>query len=226
MRLSVALIMLAFFMASPVHAVDNRAAFWLGAQADGGLGGNGWSNWLTMGQIQYRAFDALDGTRQALGLLGLGYRLDRGWRIHARIGYYHTDSPAIGTFREIRAAQSASWAGPAWGRFNLRFRGMLEQRTFDERGGTAWRFRPRIGLEWPAARFDQVDWMVFSESFVDLRELDWVDRGLNQHRFYLGARIPLKVGLNLETGYQAQWLNPLDTGDLVNHTLVAMFRYR
>ncbi len=209
-----------------VQAVENRAAFWMGAQIDGDLGSADWSNWLYMAQAQYRAFDALDGTRQALGRVGLGYRLNRGWRVYARFDYYVTDSPAIGTFHETRAQQSANWTGSAWGRVNVRFRGMMEQRWIDERDGTAWRFRPRLGLEWPSNHFNHVDWMLFSESFFDLRELDWVDRGFNQQRFFFGARIPLAAGVNLETGYQAQWLNPLGTGDLVNHTLVGMFRFR
>lgn len=208
------------------HAVEDRAAFWLGAQVDGDFGGADGSNWLYMGQAQYRAFDALDGTRQALGRVGLGYRLNRGWRIYARFDYYVTESPAIGTFHESRTQQSANWAGPAWGRVNLRFRAMIEQRRIEERDGTAWRFRPRFGLEWPSQRLQHVDWIVFSESFFDLRDLEWVDRGFNQQRFFFGARIPLAAGVNLETGYQVQWLNPLGTGDLVNHTLVGMFRFR
>ena len=213
--------------ASPAtHAVENRSALWLGAQVDGDLGKDDWSNWLYMAQAQYRTFDAFDGTRQALGRLGLGYRLNRGWRVYGRVDYYQTRSPVIGTFREFRTQQSANWGGPAWGRVNLRFRGMLEQRWIDERDGTAWRFRPRIGLEWPSARFEHVDWMVFSESFFDLRELEWVDRGFNQQRFFFGARIPVTSLLRVETGYQYQWLNPWGTGDLVNHTLVAMFRFR
>ena len=213
-------------VSSTVHAVENRSALWVGAQVDGDLGTTDWPNWLYMAQAQYRAFDALDGTRQALGRLGLGYRLDRGWRIYGRLDYYQTHSPLIGTFREIRTQQSANWGGPAWGRVYLRFRGMLEQRWIDERDGTAWRFRLRIGLEWPSQNLEHMDWMVFSESFFDLRELDWVDRGFNQQRFFFGARIPLGVGLHLEAGYQYQWLNPWGTGDLVNHTLVGMFRFR
>jgi hypothetical protein len=217
---------LSLCIAPSADAVENRTALWLGAQVDGDLGKDDWSNWLYMAQAQYRTFDAFDGTRQALGRLGLGYRLNRGWRIYGRADYYQTRSPVTGTFNEFRVQQSANWGGPAWGRVNLRFRGMLEQRWIDERDGTAWRFRPRIGLEWPARRFEHVDWMVFSESFFDLRELDWVDRGFNQQRFFFGARIPLGVGLHLEAGYQYQWLNPWGTGDLVNHTLVGMFRFR
>ena len=68
--------------------------------------------------------------------------------------------------------------------------------------------------------------MIFAESFFDLRELGWVDRGWNQQRFFAGARLPVSARLAVETGYQYQWFNPFGTGDLVNHTLVAMFRYR
>ena len=219
-------LVLLLLMPNVASAVDNRSALWIGAQVDGDFGGDRWSNWLYMAQAQYRAFDALDGTRQALGRLGVGYRLDRGWRLYGRLDYYTTRAPAIGSFQEVRTQQSANWVGPGWGRVNLRFRAMLEQRWIDARDGTAWRFRPRIGLEWPSQRFEHWDWMVFSESFFDLRELDWVDRGFNQQRFFFGARIPLATGLHVETGYQVQWLNPRGVDDLVNHTLVGMFRFR
>lgn len=208
------------------NAVNNQAALWTGVQLDGELGHSGDSNWLYMGQAQYRAFDAFDGTRQALGRIGLGYRLGDGWRVYGRLDYYQTRSPTFGTFNEFRMQQFASWRVPAWGRVNLRFRGLLEQRWNDRRDSTAWRFRPRIGLEWPSQQFETVDWLLFSESFFDLRPLDRVDTGLNQQRFFLGARIPLAPGLRVEAGYMAQWLNPLGTGDLVNHTLVSMFRFR
>lgn len=213
-------------LAPAAQAVEDSSAAWIGAQIDGDLGGTDWSNWLFMAQGQYRAFEAFEGTRQALGRLGIGYRLERGWRVYGRLDYYHTDSPQAGTFREVRAQQLATWGGPAFGRVNLRFRGMLEQRWINERDGTAWRFRPRIGLEWASQRFDHVDWMLFSETFFDLRELVWVDRGINQQRFFIGARIPLRPELHLETGYQYQWFNPLGTGDRVSHTLVGIFRFR
>jgi hypothetical protein len=219
-------LLLGIGVAPRAEAVDNAGAAWLGVTFDGDFGREDWSPWMYMASAQYRAFDALDGTRQAVGQLGLGYRLDRGWRVSARLGYYHTDAPAVGTFHELRAQQLATWRGPAWGRVSLRFRAMLEQRWVDERSGTGWRFRPRLGLEWPSKRFERIDWMVFAESFFDLRELDWVGRGWNQQRFFVGARLPVRTRLMVEPGYQYQWVNPFGTGDLVNHTLVATFRYR
>lgn len=207
-------------------AVEDRSAAWLGAAYNSFLGDEETHRWLYTVQGEYRAFDAFDGTRQALGRLGFGRRFDSGLRLWLRADYYHTHSPLVGSFREYRLQQLAFMPLGNWGATRISVRAILEQRWIERQDGTGWRLRPQLRFERPWAAHPEVDWVGWIEPFYDLRETAWVDTGWNQNRVFLGARIQLAPGLNLETGYQHQWLAPGERNDLVNHTLVAMFRFR
>lgn len=222
----VLLALLAACWSSAAPAVDDSSAAWIGFRLDGDFGDEDWSSWLYMAQTEYRLFDALEGTRFAMVRGGVGYRIDRNWRAFVQADYRHTHSPDLGTFREKRLRQMVSWAGPGLGSTTLRLRFLLEQRWIDEREGTGLRFRPRVRVDFPIRGRPGVNGIVFMETFHDLRSTAWVDSGWNEKRLFLGARLPLRSGLDVETGYLAQWIDPFGTGDRLSHTLVAMFRYR
>lgn len=215
----------ALCLALPAAAVDDSSAAWLGVQRSGNFTGENWSSWLYMAQTEYRRFDALEGTRLAMVRGGLGYRFDRNWRAFVQADYRYTYTPELGTFREKRLREMLLWAGPGWASTTLRLRFLLEQRWIDERRGTGWRFRPRVRVDFPIQGRPGVNGIVFAETFHDLRSTDWVDSGWNEKRLFLGARLPLRSGLDVETGYLAQWIDPFGTGDRLSHTLVAMFRF-
>jgi len=220
------LVLAALTGAGPAAAVNDDSAAWFGVTRNGDFGDEDWSSWLYTAHVEYRLFDALEGTRQAVARGGVGHRLQGGWRAFVQADYRQSHSPALGTIREQRLREMVQWTGPGWGPTALRLRFLLEQRWIDERDGTAWRFRPRVGVDFPLGEGKSANGIVFAETFHDLRSTSWVDSGWNEKRLFLGVRLFVRPGMNVDTGYLAQWVNPFDTGDQLNHTLVAMFRYR
>ncbi|MFM7403828.1 MAG: DUF2490 domain-containing protein [Erythrobacter sp.] len=78
----------------------------------------------------------------------------------------------------------------------------LEQRTFEEREGTAWRLREFVQLRAPLNKNNRL--VIFSEPFVDLDE-DPVQRGgLSIWRNFVGVSIPLAKGIEVVPGYLNQ----------------------
>ncbi len=212
--------------APAARAVEDGSALWLGVTRNGFFDEDAERRKLWTLQVDYRAFDALEGARQVVGRAGIGHRFDNGLRLWLRAGYVHADSDSTGTLREVRGEQLAYLPLGRLGDAQVSLRAMLEQRRLEHRDGTAWRLRARLRFEGPLIPEKAVDWVAWVEPFQSLNSTVWTRSGWNQNRIFLGVNVTLAQDLNLEAGYQHQWLNPLETGDQVNHTLLAVLRIR
>ncbi len=206
-------------------AVEDDYALWLSVLKNGRLGHSGASSWRYMVQADYRLFNALEGTRQATGRTGIGYRLPRGFSVWLRYDYQYTQAREAGSIRQNRLQQVVNWAGDGPGITTLKFRGILEERRVENLDGTSLRLRLRAGVEWPMKSRAGANWIASFESFYDLRTLAWVDEGWNQNRAFFGASLPLPGTGHLELGYMNQWGNPLGDRDLMSHTLLLQYRF-
>lgn len=209
----------------PARAVDNQYGVWLSATTGGELGAAEASRWFWSLEGQYRRFDTFDGTRQLLARAFVGYKLGGGWRTGMRYDHFHNDSNRLGSFHENRFSPVTEWTGKGPGTSTLRVRGILEFRHIKNRSGTGVRFRPRVRFEWPMQDVDDAVWVTWVEPFFDLRETDWTDTGWNQNRIFFGARLPISNNTKLEIGYQNVLANPLELGDISNHTMFAQLRF-
>lgn len=219
------LLLLLAFGSGNARAVDNQYGIWLSATTSGDLGASENTPWYWALEGQYRRFDTFDGTRQLLARSFIGYKLGGGWRAGMRYDHFHNDSNRLGSFHENRFSPLAEWTGDGPGNSTIKLRGILEFRHIKNRSGTAYRFRPRVRLEWPMANKADSLWIAWFEPFIDLREVSWAEQGWNQNRFFLGARVPISPKTKLEIGYQNVWANPLDSGDISNHTIFAQLRF-
>ncbi len=211
--------------AQHVYGVDDDYALWLSASTSGELGKTQQTLWRYMFHGEYRLFNALEGTRQAVGRTGVGYQLPRGFSVWLRYDYHHTDTQELGAFRENRLQQVVNWAGDGPGITTLKLRGILEERWLEGFEGTGVRLRLQAQLEWPLKARPGANWMFSVEPFYDLRTLSWVENGWNQNRTMLGASLPLTRGHRLELGYMNQWGSPFGDRDIMSHTLWAHYRF-
>lgn len=211
--------------AQKAHAVEDDYALWLLTSTSGELGSAEQSPWRYMLHGEYRLFNTLEGTRQAVGRTGVGYQLRSGFSFWLRYDYHYTDSQELGTFGENRLQQVVNWAGEGPGFSTLKLRGILEERWLEGFEGTGVRLRLQAQLEWPLKARPGANWIVSVEPFYDLRTLGWVESGWNQNRTILGASLPLSRGHRLELGYMNQWGNPFGDRDIMSHTIWAHYRF-
>lgn len=211
--------------AQNVYSVEDDYALWLLASKSGKLGSPDHSAWRYMVHGEYRLFNALEGTRQAVGRTGIGYKLPRGFTVWLRYDYHYTNSRERGTFRENRLQQVVAWKDQGPGNTTLELRGILEERWIEQRDGTGLRLRLLARVEWPIRASPGANWIVSIEPFYDLQTLSWVDRGWNQNRTILGASLPLHGEDRLDLGYMNQWGNPFGNRDIMSHTLWAQYRF-
>lgn len=103
--------------------------------------------------------------------------------------------------------------------FNYRFR--LEQRFFAN-ADLSHRMRHRFRLQYSIP--DSSLYLVaFDELFISLNSLNnsprehSVQAGISQNRSYLGVGYKITPKINIDTGYQLQYVNNFGTPDLYNH---------
>lgn len=225
-RLSLCILLLVMlFPANSTRAVENDYALWLLASTSGDLGRSEQSSWRYMLHGEYRLFNALEGTRQAVGRTGIGYALPRGWSVWLRYDYHHTETKELGSFRENRLQQVVNWAGHGPGITTLALRGIVEERWIEGRDGTGLRLRLQARVEWPMKSLAGAHWIVAVEPFYDLRTLSWVAAGWNQNRTVLGLSLPLSSSHRLDFGYMNQWGRPFGTQDFMSHTVWSQYRF-
>ncbi|WP_082880759.1 DUF2490 domain-containing protein [Methylomonas sp. DH-1] len=120
------------------------------------------------------------------------------------------------------AMQQLQWVdnwSPEW---NFQYRFRLEQRFFSEEDNVAHRMRHRFRLVYSIP--DSKAYLIgIDELFVYFNSLDdgrlarSVQTGINQNRSYVGVGYKLTPQLNVDTGYQLQYVHNYGAPDLVNH---------
>ena len=105
---------------------------------------------------------------------------------------------------------------------NFQYRFRLEQRFFADEADVGHRMRHRIRLMYSIP--DSKAYLIATdELFVYFNSIDEgprahsVQTGVNQNRSYVGVGYKLTPQLNVDTGYQLQYVHNYGTPDLTNH---------
>lgn len=197
---------------SPLDAAEEDGNVWLGQFATINAGEDVY--------VRLEAQERFTNDAERLGQLLLrslvGYQISKTVNIGAGYAYVLTDPVGPAKLDEHRFYQELNIRLlTTAGGTTLDSRTRLEQRTFEEREGTAWRLRQFVQLRVPVSKDNKI--VAYTEPFVDLDE-DAVQRGgLSVWRNFVGVSVPLAKGVEVVPGYlnQRVWR---DGPDRIDHT--------
>ena len=117
--------------------------------------------------------------------------------------------------------QQMQWVHDFSPAFNFQYRLRLEQRFFaDDDAGHRVRQRFRIAYSFPGSQFYLVaadELFIYFNNLNDSPRASQVQQGINQNRSYAGVGYKFTENINLDTGYQLQYVNNFGKPDLFNH---------
>ena len=196
---------------TPLEAAEEDGNVWLGQFAT--------VNASEDIYVRLEAQERLTNDAERLGQLLLrslvGYRVSKSVNIGAGYAYVLTDPVGAVKLNEHRFYQELNIRLlTTGGGTTLDSRTRLEQRTFEEREGTAWRLRQLVQLRVPVSKDNRI--VAYTEPFVDLDEGPVQRGGLSVWRNFVGVSVPLAKGVELVPGYlnQRVWR---DGPDRIDH---------
>lgn len=117
--------------------------------------------------------------------------------------------------------EQLQWVHDVTSNFNFQYRARVEQRFFAD-ADVAYRFRQRFRFQYSIP--DTKAYLIaFDELFIYFNDLNYsprehsVQQGINQNRSYAGVGYKITPHINVDTGYQLQYVNNYGTPDLFNH---------
>jgi len=153
----------------------------------------------------------------------LGYKLNKHLQLWA--GYTWQGEYSEQTDFELAtndAMQQLQWIDNWTPQLNFQYRFRLEQRFFADEGDIGHRMRHRFRFVYTIP--DSQAYLIgVDELFVYFNSIDEgrlahsVQTGINQNRCYVGVGYKLTPRLNIDTGYQLQYVHNYGTPDLTNH---------
>lgn len=190
---------LAASMSAPACATEDDFNIWLGQFATI----NATDKVYVRLEAQERFTNDADRLGQLLLRSLVGYRLDKDVNIGAGYAYILTDPVGPVELNEHRFYQELNVRLiTTEGGVTLDSRTRLEQRTFEERGDTAWRLRNFVQLRVPIS--DKNKLVAYTEPFVDLNQTSVQRGGLSIWRNFVGVSVPLARGVEVVPGYLNQ----------------------
>jgi hypothetical protein len=184
--------------AQPALAAEDDANVWLGQFAT--------INATDKVYVRLEAQERFTNDAERLGQLLLrslvAYRLND--KVNAGVGYAFILTDPIGPveLNEHRYYQEFNVRLIDRDGITLDSRTRLEQRTFEEREGTSWRFRNFVQLRVPVSGSNKI--VAYTEPFIDLNQTDVQRGGLSIWRNFVGVSIPLAKGIEVVPGYLNQ----------------------
>lgn len=157
--------------------------------------------------------------------------------VRPMLGYKLTDHLQLwagytwqGEYTEARDFEMATndiveqlqWVDNWTPQLNFQYRFRLEQRMFADENDTGHRMRHRIRFAYTlpdsqAYLIAADELLVYFNSIDDGRLAHSVQTGVNQNRSYLGVGYKLTPQLNIDSGYQLQYIHSYGTADTLNH---------
>jgi hypothetical protein len=118
--------------------------------------------------------------------------------------------------------EQVQWIDNWTSQLNFQYRFRLEQRFFAQEDDVGHRMRHRIRFVYTipdskAYLIASDELFVYFNSIDDGRLSHSVQTGINQNRSYVGVGYKLTPQLNIDTGYQLQYVHNYGTPDLTNH---------
>ena len=132
----------------------------------------------------------------------VAYRFDD--KVNAGVGYAYVLTDPVGPveLNEHRLYQELNVRLIESDGITLDSRTRLEQRFFEERGGTGWRVRNMLQLRVPVTPRNRI--VAYTEPFVDLNETSVQRGGLSVWRNFAGLSFPVAQGIDVVPGYLNQ----------------------
>lgn len=188
----------ALLLTSPALATEDDANVWLGQFAT--------INATDRVYVRLEAQERFTNDAERLGQLLLrslvGYRFSKDVNIGAGYAFVLTDPVGPAKLNEHRIYQELNLRLIDKDGITLDSRTRLEQRTFEEREDTSWRFRNFVQLRVPVSERNKL--VLYTEPFVDLNETGVQRGGLSIWRNFAGVSIPLAKGVEVVPGYLNQ----------------------
>lgn len=133
----------------------------------------------------------------------VGYRVSEKVSIGAGYAYILTDPVGPAEVNEHRFYQEVNVRLlETSGGITLDSRNRFEQRTFEEDGELALRFRPFVQLRVPIN--DRAKFVAYTEPFIALNETPLQRDGIGLWRNFAGVSVPLTEGIEVVPGYLNQ----------------------
>lgn len=204
------------------HAGPARDDFsiWLSNTYQTDFGG---SSWLAFLELAPRTKNDNNAFAQMIVRPLIGYKLSKQlqlWAGYTWQGEYNNQTDFDLATNDIM--EQVQWIDNWTPNLNFQYRFRLEQRFFAHEGDSAHRMRHRVRFLYSIP--DSKAYLIASdELFVYFNSLDSgrmehsVQTGVNQNRSYIGVGYKLTPQLNVDTGYQLQYLHNYGTADLLNH---------
>lgn len=146
----------------------------------------------------------------------VGYRIDK--RTSIGVGYAYVFSDPVGPLRrnEHRFYQEFNHRLiETEGGMTVDARTRLEQRTFEESDGTAWRLRQFVQVRVPLSQDNKL--VAFTEPFIDLNQTAVQRGGVSLWRNFVGLSVPLTKNAERVPGYLNQYV-VRGGADRIDHT--------
>lgn len=153
----------------------------------------------------------------------LGYKVTKNlqlWAGYTWQGEYNDQTDFDLATNDIM--EQLQWVDNWTPQLNFQYRFRLEQRFFGQEGDTGHRMRHRVRFMYSIP--DTKAYLIATdELFVYFNSIDQgrlshsVQTGVNQNRSYVGVGYKLTPHLNVDTGYQLQYVHNYGTPDLTNH---------
>lgn len=199
------------------------------------------NRFLAYMEVNTRIGDDVTNIDQLLLRPAIGYKLTDNlsiWQGYAWVGNFnqiHTP-PQPSFIGENRIFQQALYKRTF---SNVKFlsRTRLEERWIDHAAGTAVRFRELLRADIPIPQAEDWAFVVFDEIFINFNDVGTFDEfrqgrtkgpgaGIDQNRFFLGINKTFNEHLNVDLGYQNQFLNQRHLPgnvNLINHVFLIQF---
>jgi hypothetical protein len=206
-------------LASTTSWADDDSSIWISNTLQTDFGG---SNYLAFLELQPRFNKDDSKFAQMIVRPFVGYKVNKKlqlWLGYAWQGEYNSkDKFDLATNDIIEQVQ---WIDNLTPNLNFQYRFRLEQRFF-ENADLSHRMRHRFRLQYSIPE-SQLYLVAFDELFVYFNSLNNsrmehnVQAGVNQNRSYFGVGYKITPNINIDTGYQLQYVNNFGKQDLYNH---------
>lgn len=153
----------------------------------------------------------------------LGYKLTRKlqlWAGYTWQGEYNDQSDFDMATNDV--VEQVQWIDDWTPQLNFQYRFRLEQRLFAHQDDVGHRMRHRFRFVYTLP--DTKAYLIaLDELFVYFNSIDQgrlsnsVQTGVNQNRSYVGVGYKLTPQLNIDSGYQLQYVHNYGTPDVINH---------
>ncbi|MEM7689668.1 MAG: DUF2490 domain-containing protein [Pseudomonadota bacterium] len=184
--------------ATPAHANEDDFNIWTGQFVSVDIS----NDVYIRGEAQERFTNDADRLGQLLLRSFVGYRISKRVNLGGGYAYILTDPVGPAEVNEHRFYQELNIRLIDAGGVTLDSRSRLEQRTFEEDGQVAWRFRNFVQLKAPIT--DRNKLVIYSEPFIALNETPIQRGGLGAWRNFVGVSVPLAQGVEIVPGYLNQ----------------------